>query len=271
MISRALNSFSNHLVPESLRQDPEVYRRAKWVAAFDAAFIFWTVMFAGLYGALASTRCGMVTLLAVLPMLQSLAALKRGKSPAMCGNLLCFGGWISLTALAGITGGSSAPALFWYTCLPFVAILTAGVRWGIFWTVISFGTLLCFAIAESLGIRLPNDVPAENTKTLYFSVLSGLVVCHFVLASLRVGIEQRARDALEDANRRLSQARQTLETLEKSFDFSIEEWERVKRERRAREFVEKVLNSDDEFVGGELEEIDGDSSDTDLPATSRRA
>jgi hypothetical protein len=246
MVSRILNSFSNYLVPESLRQDPEVYRRAKWAASFDAAFIFWTVLFAVVYAALASTRSGLVTLIATVPMLESLSALKRGKSPAWCGNMLCFGGWLSLTALATFTGGSTAPALFWYTCLPFVAILTGGVGWGVVWTLMSFATLVTFASLEWFGVQLPLDVPQENAKPLYFAVLSGLVACHFVLASLRVGIEQRARDALDEANRRLLQARQTLETLEKSFDFSVDEWEQMKREKRARQYVEQILEGADE-------------------------
>ena len=264
MISRLLNCVSNHLVPDSLRQDPEVYRRAKWVASFDAAFIFWAAAFAGLYCTLASVRCGLLALLAVLPMLESLAALKRGKSPAWCGNLLCLGGWASLTAIGAITGGSTAPALFWYTCLPFVAILTGGIGWGILWTAISFVTLLVFVGLEWFGFQLPLDVPPEHTKTLYFAVLSGLVACHFVLASLRVGIEQRARDALDEANRRLSQARETLETLEKSFDFSVEEWERMKREKRAREFAERMLHDPAERVDdADVEELDADLLDSD--------
>jgi hypothetical protein len=271
MISRLLNAFSNYLVPESFRQDPEVFRRAKWAAAFDAAFIFWTVLFAAVYAILASPRAGLFTLLATVPMLVSLSSLTRGQSPAWCGNMLCFGGWLSLTALGVITGGSTAPALFWYTCLPFVAILTAGVAWGIFWTLISFGTLVIFASLEWLGVTLPMDVPAENVKPLYFAVLSGLVCCHFVLASLRVGIEQRARDALEEANRRLLQARETLATLEKSFDFSVDEWERMKREKRARQYVERILEGDDELAESDSPELDQQSLEGDLPAISHGA
>ncbi len=239
-LSALLNFISDRLVPFSLRRDPEVFRRAKRVAMFGITFLVWEAVFAALYTAMASPRCGAMALLTAPWIIGSLVALKRGASPAVCGNVLCVGGWIGLTALGAVTGGSTAPALFWFTCLPFVAILTGDVGCGIAWTLIPFATILLFGIAEGMGIDLPQDVPAENAKFLYFAVLSGLVLCHFLLASVRLGVEQRARVAIKEVNRRLAQARRTLETLEAGFDFSIEEWEKLKREKAALERALKI-------------------------------
>lgn len=270
MLSHILAWISDRLAPASLPQDPEVFRRAKWVAAFDVAFLCWTVLFAAVYAALASARCGLLTSLAVLPILASLSSLSRGRSPALCGNLLCLGGWISLTSLAVVTGGSTAPALFWYTCLPFVAILTAGVRWGIAWTLLSFATIVAFAVIEALGVTLPQDVPAENARLLYFSVLTGLVFCHFVLASVRVGVELRVQDALDEANQRLVQARLTLATLEKSFDFSIAEWEKMKREKASRRIYKDLLEPTREMAHDALDDgpPDAEYLETEDPESS---
>jgi hypothetical protein len=234
-MTSSIMSLPDRIIPASLRCDAEVYRRAKRAAIFDIAFLIWSLLFAILYATLASPRCGLMVLVAVVFIVGSLAALRRGMSPAICGNLLCLGGWASLSALAVVSGGSTAPALFWCTCGPFVAILTAGVPWGVFWSLMSFGTMVSLLILEALGVQFPLDVPPENAKALYFAVLLGLVLCHFVLASVRVGVEQRAGAALREANRRLAQARRTLETLEEGFDFSVDEWKKLKREKTALE------------------------------------
>jgi hypothetical protein len=257
MLSHALNWLTDRVVPLSLRHDRDVFRNAKRVAAMALVCLFWSTLFAALYTVLASSRCGFVVLLAVPAILWSLHALGRGRSPAECGNILCFAGWLPLTLLALVTGGTTAPALFWYTVLPFVAIQTAGVASGAVWTLISLVTITLIAVAEVLGVNFPQDVPDGNSKPLYFLVMCCLVICHFVLASVRVGGEQRADVALREANSRLARTREALKTLEAGFGFSVEAWEKLKREHAGLKWLvaQKIDVTDDQ---------DGDDKETDM-------
>ena len=124
----AIDGQLDRFVARSLRQDPDVWRQAKRVAAFDLAFLFWVGLFAGVCWALGSAWCGLITLWAMLPILASLWAMKRGHSPVVGGNLLCLAGIVTLTALGLVTGGwTGIPPMLWYTVLPVVAMLTCGV------------------------------------------------------------------------------------------------------------------------------------------------
>lgn len=231
MLSRALNRLTDRFVPPSLRADAEVHQKAKRVAAFDIVCLFWALLFASIFALAASTRSGLAVLVAAPGIVCSLSALRLGRSPTLCGNIACFAGWSALTLVALVSGGASAPPLFWYTTLPFLAIHTAGVASGVAWTAIPLVSIAALAAAEAAGVRFPQDVPVAQQKTLYFLVLSCLVICHFVFAWLRVGSEQRARLALREANRRLAAAREVRKTLELGFGLSIEEWEKTKREK----------------------------------------
>jgi hypothetical protein len=235
-----IDAMSDQMVSDFLRTDPDVFRQAKRVAAFDLALLFWTIVFAMVYTLLGSPRCGLVTLWTVLPILASLAALKRGKSPAFCGNLLCAGGYLTLTALGSITGGWTAiPPMLWYTVLPVVAVLTCGVRWGFIWTLIALASVGVFALVEGLGITLPQELSSLSLHVFGIAAVAGLLLCQFVLAWVRVGVEQRALDALDEARKSLARMRAEAESLKAGFGFSMEDWARLKREKAALEhFVE---------------------------------
>jgi hypothetical protein len=66
-----------------------------------------------------------------LPILSSVLALKRGASPAFCGNISCLGGWTLMTTIAVLSGGGVATPLLWYTVLPVLATMASGVVWGL--------------------------------------------------------------------------------------------------------------------------------------------
>lgn len=278
MLSHALNRLTDRVVPPSSRQDAELFRQSKRVAAIDLVCLFWTLLFAALYAVFASPRCGLMVLLAAPIILTSLTRLHRGRSTTSCGNLLCFAGWFALTLLAVFTGGSTATPLFWYTALPFIAVHTAGTVSGVVWTAISLASVTLLAAAEVLGVTFPQDVPVGDQKTLYFLVLFGLVICHYVLGTFRVAGEQRARVVLREANRRLAESREAMRTLEAGFGFSVEAWEKMKRENVTLERLvaekfhvsEDQEDDDDEDSEAELDRLLAADSDTNLPPIGAR-
>ncbi len=256
MLSHALDRLSDRFVPNVWRQDPEVCRQAKRTAMLDVAFLFWTLVYAAVFAVVGSPRCGLMVLLAVPPIAASLVALSHGVSPAICGNLLTAAGWLALTAVALVSGGVLSPALLWYTCGAFVATFTDGPRAGILWATVFLASFVAFALVDAFGWHLPSDVPADRARLLYVLVVGGLVACHFVMAWVRVGSEQRAGLALAEANRRLAALRPTLKTLQAGFGFTVEEWQQLKREKVALERVVQQALDD-----GETDDDDNETDD----------
>jgi hypothetical protein len=260
-LAAIVDSLSDRVVPPVLRRDLDVFRLAKRVAVFDVAFIFWTVLFAAVYVGLGSTRCGLLTLLAVPPILASLFVLERGQSPTFCGNLLCLGGWLALTSLGFVNGGSTAPPLLWFTCLPAVAVLTAGPVWGFVWTMIPVATIGGFALAEVNGTQFSNELAPDALHVFLVAALAALVVCQFVLVAVRVGIEDRAQRALREASRQLLQVRKDMATLKAAFGFSLEDWTKLQREKTALEQLLKYKLEGADPDDADLEDDDLDDAD----------
>src|SRR5262249_7530752 len=83
---------------------------------------------------------------------------------------------------------------------------------------------------------------------LYYAVVFGSVICQFGMVWVGVGIEQRARNALRESHRQLAQARQALDSLQHGFGFSLEEWEKLKREKRALEFALRCRSAAEDWA-----------------------
>lgn len=231
-IANLLRAFWNRLIPASLREDQSVYRQARRVAAFDLAFIGWIILFAGIYLWLGSQLAAGVLLAGGLAISGSLVALKYGYSPAFCGNLLCFPGWVTLTLLGILCGGGVTPGIMWYACLPVVSLLLCGPKAGIVWTSVALLSIGGFALADFLVVEFPHELTPTNLKILEFAGLAGLVACQFILVWVLVKLERRARRALTDTNRRLVTIRAELESVQASFDFPMAEWAKLYQEKQ---------------------------------------
>jgi hypothetical protein len=201
-------------------------------------------LFGCVYVYLGAPRSGLIAISAGIPILASLFAVRWGVSPVVGGNLVCASGWLALTALGAINGGWTASPLLWYSALPVVSVLTSGVGWGIVWTAIPLVSVAVMGALQVGGMTFPIELPPATRLEFAFSALLGLIACQFVMAWVRVGIEQRALLALQETNERLRKARQTLATLEESFGFSMEEWARVQREKAALEHFVRLRFGD---------------------------
>lgn len=228
-----INDVLDHLIWSGFQRDADIQRQAKRVAAFAVAFEFWILVFAGLMYALGAPWSALVVMATSVPILGSLLAVKRGVSPTVAGNLICAAGWLALSLLAILNGGSAASVLIWYSTLPVVAVLTAGIASGVVWSVVPVASLATLALAP--GLTIANEMPPENRPAFGFCVLAGLIACQFVLAWVRVGVEQRALASLHETNAKLQLARETLASLEEGFGFSMEAWTRLQREKSALE------------------------------------
>jgi len=256
------------VVSDDLRRDADVFRQAKRVAVFAVAFTLWAALYAAIYLLLGSPRCAWICLTASLFLWSSLVALKRGLSPAYGCNLVCCGGFFPLSGLAYFGGGWSAAPLLWFSVLPVVAVLTAGIGWGLVWTVLPMAMLGAFAGAAAAGFVFPQELTGLVARDFSFLVLMGLITCQFVLACVRVGIEQRALAALRDANKKLAESRRCAEELEAGFGFSLEEWTKLRREKAALEHFIKLRVGPMELENDALDDfLDDDSLEVELEAS----
>src|SRR5262249_43003268 len=145
------HGFVEWAVPEEMCHDDEVFRRAKRMALLDVTFLFWSVLYAEIYVALGSARCGALTLVVAASAGASLLVLRSGKPVTWSANVMCLGGSITLAALACWTGGSAGPSLLWLCCAPVTAVMTCGVAWGGLWLAVNVTAITAFLVAEALG------------------------------------------------------------------------------------------------------------------------
>jgi hypothetical protein len=138
-----------------------------------------------------------------------------------------------------------------------------------------------FALASALGVSFPQQFSPQDLKVFGFTLVVGLVVCQFVMAVVRVGVEQRALAALHEARRRLSDVRRHMATLQAVYGFSMDDWARLQREKAALERFVRVkygqldlvdLALEDDTTDDALDDLDEiddqeDAGDVDLAAT----
>lgn len=224
------------LFPIDRWRDPETLRQAGRIVAFDLAMFFWVVIFAPIYALLGSTPSVIVLVMVGIVLPAALIALQRGLSPTLCGNVLCWAGWLTYTALVYVQGGMSAPSptLTWFASLPICAVYMCGLRSGVFWTLASILAVTGFAVADHFGFSCPNTLTPFATRLLQFLALAGLITCVYVLVHVLTRFELNVRRTLHEANSRL-EAQSSLDALtgianRRSFDWTMErEWKRHER------------------------------------------
>jgi hypothetical protein len=237
MVDRAaawVNDFLDRVVGRAER-DADTQRQAKRVAGFTIAYVFWTFLFGAVYTAFGAPISGVIVFAASLPIFGSLVAVRCGFSPAVAGNMMCVSGWCALTGSAVINGGWTSSALFWYSTIPVASLLTSGAAWGLVWTLIPLASIAGLAACHWQGIVFANELSPSSQLWFACCVLAGLVACQFILAWLRVGLEQRALMALQETNASLIEARKTLALLKAGFGFSMDDWAKLQREKAALE------------------------------------
>ena len=187
------------LVPDSLRGDREVFRRANRVVhivIFDLALCFFGPIFATIFWVLGAPISSGIVVLAMLLLIANVLYLSSGGNPRFCGHAVVAIAWGTYTSLACFNGGHHAAPAMWYVTVPVFAIALCGTRPGILWTLASVVAIIGFYVARVTGIAFPDELTAGGKRFLEFSGLLGVLTCVFFLTYLFKWIEQRAQKVI---------------------------------------------------------------------------
>jgi signal transduction histidine kinase/CheY-like chemotaxis protein len=114
-------------------------------------------------------------------------------------------------AYAWIEGGLGAPGLLWSPIVPVAAVLVAGRRAGLVWTVATVAVLAVLLVLECEGIHASFPLEGTALALLRFGLAAGAVVFFFVLSAVFESLKADAFASLEAANHALAEARDQAE------------------------------------------------------------
>jgi PAS domain S-box-containing protein len=195
------------LTPAALRNgDADNAQRARIVAAFTLAALFWSPVFSVVYYELGSTTAAVGVLSAALLAIPILITFRLTGSSLIVGNGIVLIVFCVLGFLTYVTGGHGAPALVWNVSLPMLAFCTAGRRSGIVWTGIVIAEFAGFYAFASVGHPFPQVLTPEGMRFLGFVGLSGMALLILTLAWLYDWIEKGARRLVTEQKSALADA-----------------------------------------------------------------
>jgi signal transduction histidine kinase len=198
-------------IPESLRQDPEEYRRARTavylfaipvLTSFGYAWNYWRV----LSGGTALLVSGMI-LATNLAVFGALWLLRRTGRVALAVNALLAYSFVEFTLIAWLCGGPASSQAYWLTLLPLVAMLTSGTRPALVWLALALAEYTVGFALQLHGVEFPDGVPAPERLPFWLSSLS----CISLVCLLSMMFYERAKNGtlrtLIAANAELARAR----------------------------------------------------------------
>ena len=219
--------------PETRRTEDELHQATR-VAAFSLAMFVWVVVFTAVYEVLSAPLSAAVVFSAGGLLAIILFLLQRGRSPAMCGHILCAAAVYTYTTLALLNGGVTAPATMWFASVPVLAMLLLNTRAAIGWTTLSLLVITVLALAREFGYQCMIEVTPAGLRALQVSGLMGLVTCVCMLVAVLKNVERIAKLQLHEANVRLESLATTDGltgiTNRRGFDKLLDdEWRRHQR------------------------------------------
>ena len=160
--------------------------------------------------------------------LAALISYKVWNSLILTSNLYALGVFLATTLPGFITGGFlQSPNLQIIVAVPVWAFLTAGNRYGIFWTIATGAALLAYFLAEANGIVFPQAISEERLALVkivtWMVALSLVVICLFIYEINLVSMTTRLQREQEKLAHEASHDSLTGLLNRKLFRESVEE------------------------------------------------
>jgi signal transduction histidine kinase/CheY-like chemotaxis protein len=199
-------------LPPSLRDaEADTLRRAKLCAVYNLTVPLWGPGFALLLWLLDQPMIAAIIAGGTIGSVGSLLVLRRTGSLVLAGNLMAAEGAFLIVLCAWLEGGLGSPGIIWFPLVPMLAVLVAGWRSGVAWTVLMVAVLTAYYGLDCFGYRVAFSLHGRMLVLLHLALATSAVVLFAVLAAIFESHKVAAMRSLETANRALGVARDQAE------------------------------------------------------------
>lgn len=203
----------DRFVPVSLRQDPEIHRRARLHVRFSLLGAAFGVVYAAFYLVVGHIHGATIILVCSAATIGVLPLLNRFRSLSLTGHFFATILLAGFTALSLVEGGMRGHAVAWITCIPLCVLLLLELRSAIVWTTIATLTTIALGTAHLAGYHIPKTYPLEWEPLIDLAGYAGLVPFMALLGLIFEFTRLRAFGQLKDALADLSAANEELVML----------------------------------------------------------
>ncbi|HXX48162.1 MAG TPA: ATP-binding protein [Myxococcota bacterium] len=212
--------FALWFIPESLRADPDAYRRARTTVYSCCVPVLLTPVFAWSYATSLARDTAPFAISLVLgsnaAAAGALVILRKSGRIERAANLLLAYVFVQLTALASLFGGPFSSSIYWTILLPLVAMLTGGPRLALPWLLICMAEYGVVYALQCRGIEFHNRLPLERRAPLWASSISSIALLCLLFVLIYERAKQETLRALGAANLELERARDAAEAANRS-------------------------------------------------------
>ncbi len=195
------------LVHPSMLEKPTLERlRAKILAAFGIVLAAIGPLIASGYFRQGELGYGIAFLLCTALALGTFLAIRFAASPRLSSHLGSLAMWIGTVTGTYALGGITSIATRWFAVIPVLAAVFGGGRLGFRWFVVSWLTVIAFAVAPEYGVVFPKASPVGAdqihqvvTLTTFMLAILGIFATSEMLRVWLVREREQTEEKLEVA------------------------------------------------------------------------
>jgi methyl-accepting chemotaxis protein len=242
-----MQDFILRFIPEPLRRDADVFRRARLVVAISIISVFTASFYALQYAFSIGLPVPALALGLTAVLLVTIPFVLRGTgSLLVAGNLVVTSYLWTQIILIYFEGGPVSQARYWSALIPVLATLFNGMRSGTRWAAVTVAMLVCFTIAKKMGYEFPPGLSAEQMKVQGFVGVGGLTIVAYLLARVFEASKATTFVMLETTRREAEQhAQENYQRLEE---------QKAQNERQAAEDLKRI-QTQKEYLTSSVEDI----------------
>jgi len=205
-----IRKFILYFIPAEYHGDTELLRRSKLLVNT----FFLTPMFSFSYLLISlylNFKVGVymmvfnVVVFLILPFL-----FRAGCSSFLCANIYLTAGATAVTIIIFYSGGLDSPVLPWFVVVPIAALLLAGIRCGLVWTIISALLVVALGVLKISDFVFPQAYNVEWRDAFSITTHVGMVALVFFIAMVFENGRLQAQELLKQKNLELDEALKEL-------------------------------------------------------------
>ena len=200
-------------IPEAMRQDTVVARRAQLIARFGLLGWIFGVVYALFYLAIGHIWGALIILVCSAAFVATPWVMARVKRAESAGNVLVLTMVFGFVGLSGVEGGLRGHAIAWLVSVPLCALLLVGTRAARWWAAIIFVAAALIASVDLSGRQMPETFAAKWGPLISSAGYLGLIVFLYALGLIFESSRARSFSRMQDALRELGESNDHLKQL----------------------------------------------------------